>query len=209
MLVGSRDAVCRVAVVQMENSAIIHFRRFLRWSPNRGCVLSTREGRKNTFIKITRDHRNVLVHGRVLQTLIEWRGMRLLFFFLFLIFFSYGKMERSYMKNRSFCRCDTKYWRSDNSTRAMHLSFSLHLSFSSKLSLNGCGNQYRVFMCRVCTYTCVYKCILYMCIARARVCMCVMYIRYSCEGTGLGAVAGRFHPITDILYHSKHRDYLQ
>lgn len=51
-------------------------------------MLSTREGRKNTFIKITRDHRNALVHGKVFQTgLDRMAGDETFLFFRFLIFF--------------------------------------------------------------------------------------------------------------------------
>ena len=64
-----------------------------------GCVFNTRGRRgrrKNTFIKIARDHRNVLVYGKVQmveggECLIEWRrGDE---FFLFSSFL-YDKIER-------------------------------------------------------------------------------------------------------------------
>lgn len=44
------------------------------------------------------------------------------------------------------------------------------------------------------------------------VCVCVYVYRETLirgQGCGRSFFPGKFHPITDILYHSKHRDYLQ
>lgn len=35
------------------------------------------------------------------------------------------------------------------------------------------------------------------------------YVVYVIVKDRAGRRSGRFHPVTDILYHSKHRDYLQ
>lgn len=76
---------------------------------------------------------------------------------------------------------------------------------SSKLSLNGYGSRHRVCM-HVC---CVRVYMLYICLV-LRVRDLAAGMGKGAKGTGLWAQfqAGS-HPITDILYHSKHRDYLQ